>query len=72
MQTEDIESRFSFHPAKTEHARDSHECVRSECKRLATLFNEFLPEGREKSVAITKLEEVMFWANASIARDGAV
>lgn len=27
------------------------------------------PRGRELSVALTKLEEVLFWANAAIARE---
>jgi hypothetical protein len=28
-----------------------------------------VPEGREKSIALTKIEEALFWANAGIARD---
>jgi hypothetical protein len=27
-----------------------------------------LPEGREKALAVTHLEEVMMWSNAAIAR----
>ena len=45
-----------------------HGSVRAACLELAHQLNDDLPEGREKSVAITKLEEAMFWANAAIAR----
>lgn len=65
----DIEHRFAFHPATTQEKRDDHTSVRQSCRRLADMLNESLPDGREKSLAITKLEEVMFWGNASLARD---
>lgn len=70
MEPQDIEHRFAFHAATTQEKRDEHTSVRQQCRRLADSLNEVLPEGREKSVAITKLEEVMFWANAAIARNG--
>jgi hypothetical protein len=66
----DIEHRFAFHAAPTQEKRDEHTSVRQNCRRLADLLNEALPEGREKVVVMTKLEEVMFWANAAIAREG--
>ena len=43
--------------------------IREKAKEFACLINEVCPEGRERSLAMTKLEEVMFWANASIARN---
>lgn len=68
MTPEDIDNRFNFHPADTDIKRLAHEAVRGHCRWLAHWLNEALPEGREKALAITKLEEVMFWANASLAR----
>jgi hypothetical protein len=70
MQPEDIAHRFAFHPAATQEKRDEHTSARQTCRRLADELNDRLPEGREKALAITKLEEVMFWANAAIARAG--
>jgi hypothetical protein len=67
----DIEHRFAFHAATTQEKRDEHTSVRQQCRQLADSLNEALPEGREKAVVVTKLEEVMFWANAAIARAGA-
>lgn len=67
MDHTDIENRFKFHPADKEKGR-RHEFVRNQCLILAQDLNDELPPGREKSLAITKLEEVMFWANAAIAR----
>jgi hypothetical protein len=71
MSPEDIEHRFAFHAATTAEKKDEHTSVRQSCRRLADALNEALPEGREKAVVMTKLEEVMFWANAAIARAGA-
>lgn len=64
----DIENRFTYHPPAGEQEAFAHNQIRGFCGELATHLNYALPEGREKSLAITKLEEVMFWANASLAR----
>jgi hypothetical protein len=67
----DIDHRFDFHPATTAEKRAEHGSVRAACKELAHKFDRDLPPGREKALAVTKLEEAMFWANAAIARAGA-
>lgn len=65
---DEIRNRFAFHPARDDKTRDAHEAVRQVCGEIALIFAELLPDCRETSLAITKLEETMFWANAGIAR----
>lgn len=64
----DIENRFSFHPANNDVTKAKHEQVRELHKSVAHQLDELLPLSREKSLAITNLEQAMFWANAAIAR----
>jgi len=47
----------------------SHSDVREACLNLALNLEQILPDGREKAIVHTKIEEVMFWANAAIARE---
>lgn len=68
MTPQDIANRFDFHPATSAEKRNEHTSVRQACRQLADDLNEQLPESREKSLAVTKLEEAMLWANAAIAR----
>lgn len=63
----DIENRFAYHKPDDEKIV-LHEQVRENCKQLAQWLNSTLPAGREKSRAMTALEDVMFNANAAIAR----
>jgi hypothetical protein len=64
----DLEDRFRHHPPATDARRMAHVMVREDCLRLAKLIDELLPNCREKSTAVTNLEQVMFWSNAGIAR----
>lgn len=66
--TQDIDRRFDHHPPKDKETIELHQTVRIEVKLAAELFDAVLPEGREKALALTKLEEALFWANAAIAR----
>lgn len=68
MDEADIRHRFAFHAATTEEKRDAHTSVRQMCCELALELNRKLPEGREKALVVTHLEEVMFWGNAALAR----
>ncbi len=73
MEIQDLENRFKFHPATgsdtPSNTARQHEDIRNRCLQLAIDLNGRIPEGREKALAITKLEEVMMWANAGIARN---
>jgi hypothetical protein len=61
--------RFQFHPADAENTKDAHEEVRNVLLEAADKILELTgAESREQSIAITKLEEAMFWSNAAIAR----
>jgi len=68
MDTLEIHKRFTYHPPKGDQARRYQE-IRDEAKDLAGKIGVYCPESREKSLAITKLEEAVMWANASIARN---
>lgn len=64
---EDLESRFTYHKPNEEQA-SKYPKIREKAKELAYLICELCPDGREKALSLTKLEEVVFWANAGISR----
>lgn len=68
MNPAEIFNRFTHHPAATAERRQAHEDLRSVCLELALALDSALPAGAEKQAALFRLEEVMFWANAAIAR----
>lgn len=63
----DIEKRFTYHSPKGKEQR--FQTLRNEAKCLANTIKKQCPDSRERSLALTKLEEVIMWANASIARE---
>ena len=63
-----LENNFMYHAPK-EGQPAKYTAIREKAKELAYLIDELCPESRERSLAITKLEEVSMWANASIARN---
>lgn len=68
MEKLDLENRFDYHQPRDDETKRRHEQVRAVCLGAALDIDGLLPEGREKSLAVTKLEEAMMWANAGIAR----
>lgn len=63
-----IENNFVYH-APLPGQPEIYENIRGTAKNLAKFLVEVCPGSRERSIALTKLEEVMFWACASIARN---
>lgn len=67
-QQKDLENRFAYH-APTGGKAKKHGDLRADCHELAKKIVAVVPPGREQATALTKLEEVMMWANAGIARN---
>ena len=67
-QNKQIENNFKYH-ASSEEQIDDYDRIRNKAKEFAYLIDRIVPNSREKSLAMTKLEEVMMWANAGIARN---
>lgn len=66
---DELANRFAYHPPNTEEKKHKHENVRATLLEAADEIVELTgAPTREQSLAITKLEEAMFWANAAIAR----
>lgn len=64
----DIDNRFDYHRPSPERVT-AHEAIREACRDLAHRLDCDVPPGREKALALTNLEQAMFWANAAIARN---
>jgi hypothetical protein len=71
VKPDELDRRFDYH-APDRYREAKHQLIRAVFKDTAGIIERELPEGREKSLVLTKLEEAMFWANAAIARDSSV
>jgi hypothetical protein len=64
-----IDNDFDYHAPSSDEVRARHERARAALKRAAVEVLDLTGSpSREQSLAITKLEEAMFWTNAAIAR----
>lgn len=66
-QMEELRVRFTYHPPSADQqARYSN--IRQAALYFAQMLCEYCPESRERSSALTRLEETVMHANAAIAR----
>lgn len=63
----ELQTRFTYHPPK-EGQPEAYARLRALALEFATQIVTYTPESREQSLALTALEEAVFWANAAIAR----
>jgi len=63
-----IENAFTYHPPHGSQV-ERYGLIRGQGRTLADTLAKLCPESRELSLALTKLEEVVMWANAAIARN---
>lgn len=70
ISSDDIINRFTYHPPHgSQQAR--YVTIRDNARELALKVIELAPDSRELSLALTNLEQFVFWANAAIARNEA-
>lgn len=69
MDHADLDNRFTYHPP-TDGQPAVYEQIRARAKDLAEFIDYSTPDSREKSLAITALEEAVMWGNAAVARNG--
>jgi hypothetical protein len=66
---EELNKRFSYHPPIDENQTGRYEEIRGYAKNFARILKQRCPDSREFFIAMTKIEEAVFWANAAIARN---
>jgi len=67
VQSPRIENNFMYHAPKPGQP-EKYEAIRAKAKELAYMVEALCPDSRERSLAMTNLEQSVMWANASIAR----
>ena len=63
-----LDNNFKYHEPKNDQV-DRYATLRQEAKQLALKIEDLCPDSREKSLALTNIEQAVMWANASIARN---
>jgi hypothetical protein len=62
-----LENNFTYHPPKEGEAK-FYEMFRAKARNYARMLIAYCPKSRELSLALTKIEESVMWANAARAR----
>jgi hypothetical protein len=65
---DELANNFTYHAPKKDQQK-RYELLRQLHKDLAYFVCDNCPLSRERSIALTRLEESVMWANASIARN---
>ena len=66
MKIEELEQIFTYHAPKGDQT-ERYVAIREAVKAAAVVINQHCPESREKSLAITNLQQASMMANAAIA-----
>lgn len=66
-----IERNFQYHKPNP-NTSEKYDKINHQAKGLAYAVLDLCPDSRERSLAITKIEEAKMWANAAIARNSDV
>jgi hypothetical protein len=64
---EQLDQWTGYHRPGSQAVVDAHEQVRDGARELLGVFQEAIPEGPDKTVALRKVVEAMWAANAAIA-----
>jgi len=68
LQRNDLQNRFTYYAPQGDQNYRYQE-LRDQAYALAQLFTCWVPDSRERALALTHLEEAVMWANAGIARN---
>lgn len=68
VQAKQLENNFTYHSPKDDQPA-RYVALRDKAKELAYLICTSSKASREQSLALTNLEQAIFWANAGIARN---
>jgi hypothetical protein len=68
LQVQQRQRAFTYHPPASEQAL-RYQQIRAGGGGLSELLNSLCPPSRELSLAQTRVEEAVMWANAAIARN---
>lgn len=68
VDVKELDRRFTYHAPKGDQP-ERYTNLRASARLLAVAIVSNTPESREQSLALTHLEDAVFWANAAIARN---
>jgi hypothetical protein len=63
----DLDRFFDYHPSNTDFTSETHSKLRHAMKLAALRILQLVPDSEEKTEAMKRLREAMYWANSGIA-----